>query len=60
MAWVHFTGAERQVGDIHCLYIRLSGAGAQTICEAPKSGITFDRNSFAADPRIAKLRWVRA
>jgi RES domain len=40
--------------------IRLSDAGAQAICEAPKSGITFDRNSFAADPRIAKLRWVRA
>jgi hypothetical protein len=31
---------------------------AQAICEAPKSGITFDRKSFAADPRIAKLRWV--
>jgi RES domain len=41
-------------------HIRLSDAGAQAICEAPKSGITFDRKSFAADPRIAKLRWVRA
>ena len=41
-------------------HIRLGDAGAQAICEAPKSGITFDRNSFAADPRIAKLRWVRA
>lgn len=40
--------------------IRLSDAGAQAICEAPKSGITFDRKAFAADPRIAKLRWVRA
>lgn len=39
--------------------IRLSNAGAQAICEAPKSGITFDRKTFAADPRIAKLRWVR-
>jgi hypothetical protein len=38
----------------------LSDAGAQAICEAPKSGITFDRKRFAADPRIAKLRWVRA
>jgi hypothetical protein len=35
--------------------IRLSDAGAQAICEAPKSGITFDRKSFASDPRIAKL-----
>ena len=41
-------------------HIRLSDAGAQAICEAPKSGITFDRKSFAADPHIAKLRWVRA
>jgi hypothetical protein len=41
-------------------HIRLSDAGVQAICEAPKSGITFDRNSFAVDPRIAKLRWVRA
>jgi hypothetical protein len=41
-------------------HIRLSHAGAQAICEAPKSGITFDHRAFAADPRIAKLRWVRA
>ena len=40
--------------------IRLSAAGAQAIREAPKFGITFDRKGFAADPRIAKLRWVRA
>jgi hypothetical protein len=40
--------------------IRVSDAGAQAICEAPKSGITFDRKTFAADPRIAKLNWVRA
>jgi hypothetical protein len=41
-------------------HIRLSETGAQGVCEAPKLGITFDRKSFAADPRIAKLRWVRA
>lgn len=40
-------------------HIRLSAAGVQAVCEAPKSGITFDRRTFAADPRIAKLRWVR-
>jgi hypothetical protein len=39
--------------------VHLSDAGAQAICEAPKSGITFDRASFASDPRIAKLRWDR-
>jgi hypothetical protein len=46
--------------DQQTWHIRLSDAGAQAICEAPKSGITFDRKSFAADPRIANLRWVRA
>jgi hypothetical protein len=45
--------------DQQTWHIRLSDAGAQAICEAPKSGITFDRKTFAADPRIAKLRWVR-
>jgi hypothetical protein len=40
-------------------HIRLSETGAQAICEAPKAGITFDRKSFAADPRIVKLRWSR-
>jgi len=40
--------------------VHLSEAGAQAICEAPKSGITFDRKAFASDPRIAKLRWDRA
>jgi hypothetical protein len=41
-------------------HIRLSATGVQAICEAPKRGITFDRTSFAGDPRIAKLRWARA
>jgi hypothetical protein len=40
-------------------HIRLSEAGAQAVCEAPKSGITLGRDTFAADPRIAKLRWKR-
>jgi hypothetical protein len=39
--------------------IRLSETGAQAICEAPRSGISFDRKAFASDPRIANLRWVR-
>jgi hypothetical protein len=38
-------------------HIRLSATGAQAVCEAPKAGVTFDRKMFAADPRIAKLRW---
>jgi hypothetical protein len=39
--------------------IRLGEAGALAICEAPRSGVTFDRSTFAADARIAKLRWAR-
>jgi hypothetical protein len=39
--------------------IHLRATGAQAICEAPKSGIAFDRTTFAADPRIAALRWNR-
>lgn len=46
--------------DQQTWHIRLSEAGAQAICETPKTGITFDRKAFATDPRIAKLRWVRA
>jgi hypothetical protein len=45
--------------DQQTWHIRLSETGAQAICEAPKFGITFDRKSFAADPRMANLRWVR-
>ena len=40
--------------------IHLSEAGVQAIRESPKFGITFDRRAFADDPRIAKLRWIRA
>lgn len=40
-------------------HVRLSETGAQAVCEAPKVGITFDRATFAADRRIAKLRWQR-
>jgi len=39
--------------------IRLSAAGAQAICESPKYGLGFDRETFAADPRVAALKWDR-
>ena len=39
--------------------IRLSATGAQAICETPKSGLAFGRETFAADPRIAALTWDR-
>ena len=39
--------------------IHLRETGAQAICEAPKSGLAFDRDAFASDPRIAAMRWER-
>jgi hypothetical protein len=39
--------------------IQLNDAGAHAICEAPSASVTFDRDCFAADPRIAALRWGR-
>jgi hypothetical protein len=39
--------------------IHFSAAGVNAICEAPRSGVAFDRNAFAADPRIAALNWER-
>lgn len=39
--------------------IRLSASGIQAICEFPEMRIGFDRNAFAADPRIAEFNWDR-
>jgi hypothetical protein len=39
--------------------IRLSSSGVQAIREFPSLRIEFDRNAFAADPRIAGFRWDR-
>jgi len=47
-------GARRQTWRI-----QLNDTGAHAICEAPKASMTFDRDCFAADPRIANLRWER-
>ena len=52
--------AKRKPIDHQTWRIRLSEAGAQAICEHPKTRMTFDRTSFAADPRIAQLRWIRS
>lgn len=52
--------ARPQPIDQQTWHIRLSETGVQAIREAPKSGVTFDRTTFAADTRIAKLRWIRA
>jgi hypothetical protein len=40
-------------------HIHPSAAGAHAVCESPRSRVTYDRQTFAADARIAKLRWDR-
>lgn len=39
--------------------IHLRETGVLAICEAPELGLSFDRNAFASDPRIAAMRWDR-
>jgi hypothetical protein len=39
--------------------LRLSPAGVQALCEAPRLRLEFARAVFAADPRIADLDWNR-
>jgi hypothetical protein len=39
--------------------MHFSATGVRAICEFPKSEISFDRNSFASDPRIKEMRWDR-
>lgn len=51
--------AEPRPTDRQTWRIRLSASGVQAVCEFPDMRIGFDRNAFAADPRIAALRWDR-
>jgi hypothetical protein len=39
--------------------IRLGPSGVQAICDHPEERIGFDRQAFAADPRIAAFDWDR-
>ena len=39
--------------------IRVSASGAQAVREFPKGSLDFPRDAFAADPRIAALKWER-
>jgi hypothetical protein len=51
--------AGREPISLQTWRIHLRETGAQAICEAPKSGVAFDRSAFASDPRIAAMRWDR-
>jgi hypothetical protein len=46
---------ERQVWRLH-----VGAPGVRAICAFPEQRLAFDRTAFAADPRIASLRWDRA
>ncbi|MBI1648984.1 RES family NAD+ phosphorylase [Hyphomicrobium sulfonivorans] len=39
--------------------MRFSAHGVLALCEAPVGALEFPRDTFAADPRIAALNWVR-
>jgi hypothetical protein len=45
---------QRQTWRLH-----LGGSGARAICEYPAQRLEFERAAFAADPRIAAIRWER-
>jgi hypothetical protein len=40
-------------------HMRFSASGVQALCESPNQSLEFLRDAFAADPRIATLRWDR-
>jgi hypothetical protein len=39
--------------------LHIGSHGVRAICDSPSARLEFDRASFAADPRIAGLRWDR-
>jgi len=45
---------ERQTWRLH-----LDSGGVRALCEFPERRLSFDTTAFAADPRIATLRWQR-
>lgn len=45
---------DRQTRRLH-----LDRGGVRALCEFPERRLSFDRTAFAADPRIAGLRWER-
>ena len=51
--------AGRDAVDRRTWHIHLSGSGIRAVCENPAVSLSFDRNAFAADPRIAAMPWDR-
>jgi hypothetical protein len=51
--------AARDPVERHTWRLHLGASGARAICDSPPLRLGFDRAAFAADPRIAALRWDR-
>jgi hypothetical protein len=39
--------------------VLLGSNGARAVCELPRRRLDFNRDAFAADPRIAAMTWER-
>ncbi len=39
--------------------LHLDAQGARALCESPRLSIEYDRDAFAADPRLANFKWDR-
>lgn len=46
--------------DRQTWHLHFSGGGVRAACDAPGRTISFARDAFAADPRIASMRWERS
>jgi len=51
---------QNDVVDRQTWHFHFTNSGVRSIREAPSATIQFDRNIFAADPRIAPMKWDRA
>jgi RES domain len=50
---------EHDLIDRRTWHFHFSNSGVRAICEAPTETISFDPAAFAADPRVAPMRWDR-
>jgi len=51
--------AQRQPVARQTWRMKLSATGVIALCEFPRSGVSFDKDAFANDDRIANMRWNR-
>jgi len=51
---------QHHVVDRQTWHFHFTNSGVRSIREAPSATIQFDRDEFAADPRIAAMKWDRA